>query len=93
MFLVRYLENNPLHWHPHHAVVVMEIENVNNIKIALYCNHTMNFQEFGEKNNRRSALVTELKKIFEELEINYTLLPQEVHLHHIGSESTTLTVK
>lgn len=88
-----YLENNSLHWYPNHSVVVKEIENVNKIKIALYCNHTMNFQEFGEKNNRRSALITELKKIFEELEINYSLLPQQVHLHHIGTESATLTGK
>lgn len=93
MCLVRYLENNSLHWHPNHSVVVKEIENVNKIKIALYCNHTMNFQEFGEKNKRRSALITELKKIFEELEINYSLLPQQVHLHHIGTESATLTGK
>lgn len=88
---IRYLEKNPLHWHPNHTVVVKEIENVNKLKMALYCNHTMNFQEYGEKNKRRSELVIEIKKMFEELNIKYFLLPQKVHLAHIETESTTAT--
>lgn len=61
-------------------MVVKEIEDVNKIKMALFFSHTMNFQEFGEKNRRRSELVIEMKKIFDELNIRYNLLPQEVHL-------------
>ncbi|XP_038899729.1 mechanosensitive ion channel protein 10-like isoform X2 [Benincasa hispida] len=76
----RYLEKNSQHWYPNHSVVVQEIENVNKIKIALYTNHTMNFQDWTEKNRRRTELVMELKRIFEELKINYNLLPQTVHL-------------
>lgn len=76
----RYLEKNPQYWHPNHNVVVKEIENVNKIKMALYFNHTMNFQNFGEKSRRRSELVLEMKKIFEDLKISYDLLPQEVRL-------------
>ncbi|XP_020536366.1 mechanosensitive ion channel protein 10 isoform X2 [Jatropha curcas] len=87
----KFLEKNPQHWHPNHSVVVKEIENVNKLKMALYCSHTMNFQEFGEKNKRRTELVLEIKKIFEELNIRYYLLPQQVHLSHIGSESTIVT--
>ncbi|KAF5787730.1 putative mechanosensitive ion channel MscS, LSM domain superfamily [Helianthus annuus] len=78
----KYLEKNPQLWHPNHSLVVKEIENVNKIKMALYFTHTMNFQDFGEKNRRRSELVLELKKFFEELNIKCHLLPQEVHLHH-----------
>ncbi|XP_008452778.2 mechanosensitive ion channel protein 10-like [Cucumis melo] len=76
----RYLEDDPQHWYPNHSVVVKEIENVNKIKIALYTNHTMNFQDWTEKNRRRTELMMELKRIFEELKINYNLLPQTVHL-------------
>nr|WGO49550.1 mechanosensitive ion channel protein A058645 [Torenia fournieri] len=76
----RYLETNPQHWHPNHNVVVKEIENVNKIKIALIFNHTMNFQDFAERNRRKSNLVLEMKRIFEELNIRYDLLPQRVHL-------------
>ncbi|KAL8235172.1 hypothetical protein R6Q59_021272 [Mikania micrantha] len=78
----KYLEKNPQLWHPNHNFVVREIENVNKIKMALFFNHTMNFQDYGEKNRRRSELVLELKKLFEELKIKCNLLPQEVHLHH-----------
>ncbi|GMY28932.1 mechanosensitive ion channel protein 10 [Fagus crenata] len=88
-----YLEKNPQHWHPNHNVVVKEIENVNKIKMGLYVFHTMNFQDFGEKNKRRTELVIEIKKIFEELNIRYNLLPQAVHLLHIGSETTNAANK
>ncbi|KAG8381766.1 hypothetical protein BUALT_Bualt05G0006800 [Buddleja alternifolia] len=77
----KYLEKNPQHWHPNHNVVVKEIENVNKIKMALFFNHTMNFQDFPEKSRRKTILVLEMKRIFEELNITYDLLPQEVHLN------------
>lgn len=64
----------------------MEIEDVNKLKMALYCNHTINFQDWGEKNRRRTELVIEMKKMFEELGIKYYLLPQQVHLNRIGPE-------
>ncbi|XP_059297465.1 mechanosensitive ion channel protein 10-like isoform X1 [Lycium ferocissimum] len=76
----KHLERNSQYWHSNHNVVVKEIENLNKIKMALFFNHTMNFQNFGEKNRRRTELILEMKKIFEELNIKYDLLPQEVHL-------------
>ncbi|CAN4076730.1 unnamed protein product [Withania somnifera] len=76
----KYLERTPQYWHPNHSVVVKEIENMNKIKMALFFNHTMNFQNFGEKNRRRTELILEMKKIFDELNIKYDLLPQEIHL-------------
>ncbi|PHT40327.1 hypothetical protein CQW23_19181 [Capsicum baccatum] len=76
----KYLERTSQYWHPNHTVVVKEIENMNKIKMALYFNHTMNFQNFGEKNRRRTELILEMKKMFDELNIKYDLLPQEVHL-------------
>ncbi|KAL9176631.1 hypothetical protein ABFS82_01G008700 [Erythranthe guttata] len=75
-----YLMNNPQHWHPNHNVVVKEIVNVNKIKMGLYINHTMNFQDYGEKSRRKTQMILEMKRIFEELNIRYDLLPQQVHL-------------
>ncbi|XP_027354947.1 mechanosensitive ion channel protein 10 [Abrus precatorius] len=86
----RYLERNPQYWYPNHGLVVKEIENVNKIKMGLYVTHTMNFQEFGEKNKRRTELVMEIKKIFEELNIRYNLLPQGVHLRHMEPDTSVL---
>ena len=87
----RYLEKNPKHWHPNHNLVVKEIENVNKIKLALFMNHTMNFQDFPERNRRRTELVLEMKRILEELHIRYDLLPQDVHLN--DSRTSTETSK
>ncbi|KAF3447574.1 hypothetical protein FNV43_RR12761 [Rhamnella rubrinervis] len=75
-----YIESKPKHWSPKHLVLVKEIENVNKMKMCLCVQHTMNHQNFGEKSTRRSELVLELKKIFENLGIKYNLLPQQVHL-------------
>ncbi|XP_057776325.1 mechanosensitive ion channel protein 10-like [Salvia miltiorrhiza] len=87
----KYLEKNPQLWHANHNLVVKEIENVNKIKMALFFNHTMNFQNFAEKSRRRTELVLEMKRIFEELHISYDLLPQDVHLN--DSRSSTETSK
>ncbi|KAJ8648366.1 hypothetical protein MRB53_001389 [Persea americana] len=85
-----YIESKPRHWHPAHNVVLKEIENMNKMKMALFVKHTMNHQDIGEKNNRRSELLFELKKIFEELKIKYHLLPQEVHLSYAGSTTVPM---
>lgn len=84
--IFRYLESRPQHWRPNHSVLVKDIENVNKMKMVLYVTHTINFQNSGDKNNRRSELVLELKRILEELDIKYNLLPQEVRLSHVRSQ-------
>ncbi|XP_050218254.1 mechanosensitive ion channel protein 10-like [Mercurialis annua] len=80
-----YLESKPQHWRPNFSFQVKEIENVNKMRIALYVNHTINFQIATDRGNRRSDLVLELKKYFEELGIKYHLLPQEVRVTSTGS--------
>ncbi|KAE8665561.1 Mechanosensitive ion channel protein 9 [Hibiscus syriacus] len=87
----KHLEANSTVWYPNHLVVVKEIENVNKLKMALYCNHTMNFQDFREKNMRRTDLIIELKRIFEELGIRYNLLPQHVNLNQVYQDRPDAT--
>jgi len=70
-------------WYPDHSVVVREIENINKIKMVIFFNHTINFQDSVEKNKRRSELVLEMKSIFDELKIRYNLLPQEIILKNM----------
>lgn len=86
----RYLESKPQHWRPAHSVAVKEIEDVNKMTMALYISHTINFQNYGDKTSRRTDLILELKKIFEELNIKYHLLPQEIYLTKVGSATTEL---
>ncbi|KAK9233417.1 hypothetical protein WN943_023667 [Citrus x changshan-huyou] len=79
-----YLERKHKHWSKDHILVVKEIENVNKMEMALYVTHTINFQDYAKKVKRRSKLVLELKKIFEDLGIRYYLLPQEVRIRYTG---------
>ncbi|CAH2061230.1 unnamed protein product [Thlaspi arvense] len=75
-----FLVQNPQHWYPEPLLMVKAIENVNKLKMNLLVQHTINFQNFAEKNVRRTHLFIALKRILEELEIDYTLLPQDVQL-------------
>ncbi|XVF13744.1 hypothetical protein REPUB_Repub08aG0234200 [Reevesia pubescens] len=75
-----YIESKPKYWNPKHSVMVKEIENLNKLKMSLWVQHTINHQNYGERSNRISELILELKKIFENLDIKYHLLPQEVRL-------------
>ncbi|EEF38371.1 conserved hypothetical protein [Ricinus communis] len=79
-----YIESKPKHWSPKHTLLVKEIENVDKMKLTLCVQHTMNHQNYGEKSSRRSELVFELKKIFENLGIRYHLLPQQIHLTQVN---------
>ncbi|OAY71207.1 Mechanosensitive ion channel protein 10 [Ananas comosus] len=87
-----YIESKPTHWQPNHSIVVKDIVNVNKMNMALYVQHTINFQNISEKNGRRSELVLELKKIFEELSIQYHLLPHQVQLSYVGSNPLPLAI-
>ncbi|CAN0880641.1 Mechanosensitive ion channel protein 10 [Linum grandiflorum] len=82
-----YIESKPKYWSPKHVVLVKEIENVDKMKLVLCVQHTMNHQNYGEKSSRRSELVFELKRIFDNLGIKYHLLPQLVHLAQFNSTS------
>ncbi|KAK9120408.1 hypothetical protein Syun_018025 [Stephania yunnanensis] len=80
-----YIKSKPKHWNPKHSLLVKEIENVDKMKLTLSVLHTINHQNYGEKNIRRSELVLELKKIFENIGIKYHVLPQEIHLTQIST--------
>ncbi|KAG2333676.1 hypothetical protein Bca52824_004856 [Brassica carinata] len=79
--IAEYLVQNPNNWYPEPLLMVKAIENVNKLNLNVIFTHTINFQNFAEKNLRRTEMVIALKRILEELEIDYTLLPQHVHLN------------
>jgi len=86
------LDSKPTHWHPVHTVNLKDILDVNKINMSLSVQHTMNFQNIREKNLRRSELVMELKRIFEEMSIRYHLLPQKVELTYVGPNPLPMAV-
>ena len=48
--IFRYLESKPQHWCSNHNVLVKDIENVNKMKMCLNVTHTINFQNYKERN-------------------------------------------
>ncbi|PIN02392.1 putative mechanosensitive ion channel [Handroanthus impetiginosus] len=83
-----YIESKPKYWNPKHSVIVKEIENVDKLKMVLGVQHTINHQNYGDRNVRITELILELKKIFENLNVKYHLLPQEIHLTQINTSNS-----
>ncbi|KAE9614555.1 putative mechanosensitive ion channel MscS, LSM domain-containing protein [Lupinus albus] len=79
-----YIESKPKYWNPKHSVIAKQVENVDKLKLCLCVQHTINHQNYGERNIRITELLLELKKIFEIHGIKYHLLPQEIHITHIN---------
>ncbi|XP_059275533.1 mechanosensitive ion channel protein 10-like [Lycium ferocissimum] len=75
-----YLESKPKYWNPKHSVIVKGIGNVHTMGMMLCVQHTINHQNYGDRSNRITELIFELKKIFETLNIKYSLLPQQVQV-------------
>ncbi|KAK6251591.1 Mechanosensitive ion channel MscS - like 5 [Theobroma cacao] len=82
-----YIESKPKYWNPKHSVIVKQVENLNKLKMSLCVQHTINHQNYGERSNRITELILELKKIFENLDIKYHLLPQEVRLSQVNLDN------
>ncbi|KAH7444981.1 hypothetical protein KP509_02G100600 [Ceratopteris richardii] len=78
--LALYLEGKTEHWAPQFSVTVNELNDLNSMGLSVSLQHTINFQNFGERMNRRSELLLEIRNIFTSLHIEYRLLPQTVEL-------------
>ena len=84
-----YLESKPRHWSPNHSVVVKQIKDEKMI-MGLYVTHIIIFENYEEKINRRSELVLELTRIFEQVAIRiYHVVPQEVQVSYVGSATSS----
>ncbi|XP_022896682.1 mechanosensitive ion channel protein 6-like [Olea europaea var. sylvestris] len=78
--VVNYIENKKDHWYPSPSVVLMNIEDLNKLKLSVWIRHRMNHQDMGEKWQRRALLVDEMVKIFKELDIEYRLYPLDINI-------------
>ncbi|KAK7386815.1 hypothetical protein VNO78_27152 [Psophocarpus tetragonolobus] len=81
-----YIESKPKYWNPKHSFIAKGIDNVDKLKLCLSVQHTINHQNYGERNIRITELLLELKKIFEIHDVKYHLLPQEIQITHMNIE-------
>ncbi|CAM6041466.1 unnamed protein product [Sphagnum compactum] len=77
----RYIQCKSNHWKPDFCLIILDIVEMHQLKLSLGLTHTINHQEYDEKMSRKSDLLWEMKKIFEDLHIDYHLQPQDVILH------------
>ncbi|GMJ07594.1 mechanosensitive channel of small conductance-like 10 [Hibiscus trionum] len=87
----KHLEANGTVWYPRHLVLVTEIGNDNKLKMALHCQHTMNYQDYGVRKERRTDLIIELKRILEEFGIKYNILPEQRNLNQVTQDKPDST--
>lgn len=85
-----YIDNKKEHWYPSPAIVFKDHEQLNMVRMAIWPTHRMNFQDMGERFNRRSLLLEEMIKIFKELDINYRLLPLDINVRAVPTSSDRL---
>lgn len=86
----KYIESKPHHWKSSFNMVVVDLVEMHQLKLSLGLSHTMNYQDMGEIVNRKSDLMWEMKRLFEELGIEYHLPPQEVHIRNLDKPNTTV---
>ncbi|CAJ1974758.1 unnamed protein product [Sphenostylis stenocarpa] len=85
-----FCDNKKEHWYPAPTVVVRDHYSLDMVKMAIWPNHRMNFQDQVERYVRRSLLLEELMKIFRELDLNYRFLPMDVNVRAVPTFSERL---
>lgn len=85
----RYIESKTEHWYPDPMIVVRDVDDMNKLKISVWLQHRMNYQDMGERWVRRAALVEEMVKILRELDIEYRLLPLDINVRNMPPLSST----
>ncbi|KAL9317036.1 hypothetical protein ACSQ67_013553 [Phaseolus vulgaris] len=85
-----FCENKKEHWYPSPIIVIRDYDQLNMVKMAIWPNHKMNFQDQGERYIRRSLLLEELLKTFRELDLNYRLLPMDINVRSVPTSSERL---
>ncbi|XXG59900.1 hypothetical protein AAC387_Pa04g1904 [Persea americana] len=84
-----YIESKTEHWYPDPMIVVRDVDDMNKLKISVWLQHRMNYQDMGERWVRRAALVEEMVKILRELDIEYRLLPLDINVRNMPPLSST----
>ncbi|KAH7851332.1 hypothetical protein Vadar_009964 [Vaccinium darrowii] len=78
--IISFIESKKDHWYASPTVILMNVEELNKLKMAIWMQHKINHQDMGEKWLRRAQVVEEMVKIFRELDIEYRLLPLDINI-------------
>ncbi|KAE8680078.1 Mechanosensitive ion channel protein 6 [Hibiscus syriacus] len=78
--ILSFVERKSDHWCPDPMIILKEFEELNRVRIAIWLTHKMNHQDMGERWTRRALLVEEMIKIFNDLDIKYSLYPVDINV-------------
>ncbi|KAI3724545.1 hypothetical protein L2E82_36326 [Cichorium intybus] len=81
--ITSYIENKSDHWYPAPMIVLRDVDDMNRLKISVWLSHRINFQDMGERWQRRALLVEEMIKVFRDLDIEYRMLPVDVNVRNM----------
>ncbi|KAL0383893.1 UNVERIFIED_CONTAM: Serine/threonine-protein kinase ATR [Sesamum radiatum] len=81
--IISYIDNRSDYWYPGPTIVLMNLENLQILKMSVWLRHRMNHQNMGERWKRRAILVEEMVKIFKELDIEYRLYPLDINIREM----------
>ncbi|CAK9233781.1 unnamed protein product [Sphagnum troendelagicum] len=78
--LNRYIESLPEIWYPRWRFVVKDIDDSSHLNMYITIQHHINFQDGGERWQRRSNMILHLENLMNELEISYKLPPAQIDI-------------
>ncbi|XP_073292804.1 mechanosensitive ion channel protein 6-like [Primulina huaijiensis] len=87
--ITSYIENKSEYWYPSPSVVLMNLEDLNRLKMSVWLRHRMNHQNMGERWKRRALLVEEMVRVFKELDIEYRLYPLDINIRAMPPLNST----
>lgn len=84
-----YIEETTDHWYPDPMIVLMNLEDLNKMKMSVWLRHKMNHQDMGERWSRRALLVDEMIRIFKDMGIEYRLYPININVCSMPNVNST----
>ncbi|KAJ4851540.1 hypothetical protein Tsubulata_019453 [Turnera subulata] len=79
--IISFIEAKKEHWYPAPTVIVRDmVLDLESVKIAIWPRHRINHQDTILRYERRSLLLEEMVKIFQELDVQYRLYPRDVNI-------------
>ncbi|KAJ3681926.1 hypothetical protein LUZ60_014499 [Juncus effusus] len=78
--MIEYIRSQKEHWDPNPQIVLRDVDDMNKLKVSLWFQHRMNYQDMGLRFDRRELVMDELIKTLKELDIEYRLLPFDVNV-------------
>ncbi|ONK72821.1 uncharacterized protein A4U43_C04F23580 [Asparagus officinalis] len=87
--IIGYMESKKEHWYPGPSVVLRDVDDMNRLRISIWMRHRINFQDMGNRWDKRELVMKEMIKILRELDIEYRMLPLDVNVRDMPAVTST----